>query len=66
MNKKEMDKIINSLIALYFKFDFDYDFNSSVKKTTNKYNISESYNIACEFFKSFDNFMNVSSSLQRF
>lgn len=57
MNKKEMDKIINSLIALYFKFDFDYDFNSSVKKTTNKYNISESYNIACEFFKSFDNNM---------
>ena len=57
MNKKEMDKIINSLIALYFKFDFNYDFNSSVKKTTNKYNISESYNIACEFFKSFDNNM---------
>ena len=57
MNKKEMDKIISSLIALYFKFDFDYDFNSSVKKTTNKYNISESYNIACEFFKSFDNNM---------
>lgn len=57
MNKKEMDKIISSLIALYFKFDFNYDFNSSVKKTTNKYNISESYNIACEFFKSFDNNM---------
>lgn len=57
MNKKEMDKIINSLIELYFKFDFDYDFNSIVKKTTNKYNISESYNIACEFFKSFDNNM---------
>ena len=57
MNKKEMDKIINSLIALYFKFDFDYDFNSSVKKTANKYNISESYNIACKFFKSFDNNM---------
>lgn len=54
MNKKEMDKIINSLITLYFKFDFDYDFNSIVKKTTNKYNISESYNVACEFFKSFD------------
>ena len=57
MNKKEMDKIINSLIELYFKFDFDYDFNSIVKKTINKYNISESYNIACEFFKSFDNNM---------
>lgn len=57
MNKKEMDKIINFLIELYFKFDFDYDFNSIVKKTTNKYNISESYNIACEFFKSFDNNM---------
>lgn len=57
MNKKEMDKIINSLIALYFKFDFNYDFNSVVKKTINKYNISESYNIACEFFKSFDNNM---------
>lgn len=55
MNKKEMDKIINLLIELYFKFDFPYDFNSIIKKTNNKYNISESYNVACDFFNSFDN-----------
>lgn len=54
MIKIDMDKIINILIDLYFRFDFPSNFNSIIKKLNKKYNINESYDIACKFLNNFD------------
>lgn len=54
MIKIDMDKIINILIDLYFRFDFPSNFNSIIKKLNKKYNINELYDIACKFLNNFD------------
>ena len=54
MIKKDMDKIINILIDLYFRFDFPSNFNSIIKKLNKKYNINELYDITCKFLNNFD------------